>query len=352
MKPLTAAQLDLVHPLRGDKIPPFGLVEAGGKLLRSWRKETGIYWERGLAHAATPHLDRMRRALALAERDAPATDAAVEATLLWMLDYWSKRGLVDECGGAAHDRYRPVDEWFVTRWLANGIPFALDVLAAMTRLDTDQSHCGEEATHALATQDRAEQRWFQLEQGFLSLLHRLRRGVVVHPDYKAGVVAAAKAREAAPVWLRAGIAFVFPDETAFFTADATAAVAAAGKKRTPPWSWGLVTTRLADDAQLRAILDSLARDDNSYLTFTQSFGFSLVSRLGDDAAPLLEHALANMRSKSSKQGFGEALALVGGTPPVVTNKPAKQAAAKSAAKPAAKSAKKPAAKSKAKPKPR
>jgi hypothetical protein len=242
-----------------------------------------------------------------------AKDPITEATLLVMMDYWSRRGLNNvpgQQGDRANDRYRPVDQWLTSRWVhAGGLPFALDVIAAFPTLTTDSSLAGTAATHTL-TVTRGEGRWWCLEVGHLGLLHSLRRWVVAADDvaYENVRTHATTQREHATPWMRAALSFIFPDELAWAKADLALATPKSAKARLPPFTWGLVTTRLEGPPLVR-ILESMAKDDQPWVTESERYGFSLADRLGDDSAPLLVGYLDLARTASAKAAFAEALAL-------------------------------------------
>lgn len=305
------AQRAKVHPLRGDDVLLPNDTTVGWQTLQAWRADAARYYERGVAHAKEPHRARQRAALDQIDRERGASDPQVEASLMTMLDYWSRRGLVipGVVGEMGNGRYRPVDEWLVARWMkAGGAAFALEVLAAFPSIAVDLARSGPADTHALSLMD-GEGRWWALEVGHLGVLHTLRRFVVARDDPASGVGNAEAMRREATPWMRAALSFVFPDEREFYEADAKAATPASQKARTPPWSWGLVTTRLSDEARLLRIMESIAKDPDPWVTDTQDYGYSLVSRLGDDAAPLLVHALELVRAATAKAAFCDALAL-------------------------------------------
>jgi hypothetical protein len=308
---MTDEQRAKVHPLLGDPVTLPANTDAGWRVLQVWRDQTSKYFERGVPHSDEPHRSHLKAALDLTAHPTGASDPKVEASLMTMLDYWSRRGLVlkglqGELGNA---RYRPVDEWFVDRWLkAGGVPFALSVLAAFPSIAIDNSRGGRADTHTLGLKD-GEGKWWALEVGHLSILHTLRRFVIASDDYAVGVRAAETMRESSTDWMRGALSFVFPDEAAFYESDALRAIPKGAKARTPPWSWGLVTTRLSDETRLLEILESVAKDSDPWVTDTQDYGYSLVARLGDDAAPFLVHVLGLTRAKTTKAAFADALAL-------------------------------------------
>jgi hypothetical protein len=304
MRSMPKVQKQRVHPLRGDDFALPSAADEGLRRIQATWAEIGAYYQRGIEHAKSPHRERMQTiATELATTPGPARDPETEATLLAMLDYWSRRGFT-EYPGHGNERYAPVDEWFVRRWLAaGGVPFALRALEAFPRIDFAVITAKQ---HTLSIQDRDGYKWWCLEVGHLGVFHVLRRFVVAASDdeYRAGVAEAVRIREHAPLWLRAAIAFAFPDEP-FYDTD----LAAMAGKKLPVESWGLVTTRLADHAKLAAILDSMRGDSQSWTTETELYGHSLVHRLGDDSAPLLVGFLDAVRGKTAKQAFAEALAL-------------------------------------------
>jgi hypothetical protein len=309
MKPMSEAQRARVHPMRGESAPMPDADEGARRLALFWRapmqgtKGTMLdTWKQGIAHAVA----QQRAAIAAFESNAPAKDPAVEAVMLWMLDYWSRRGLViKEAQGGANDRYYPVDAWFVRRWMAVGLPFALRVIAAFTKLDAGVDTT---AGHAQFIKPRdGEAKWWCLEVGHLGLLHILRRAAVIAPDYAAGVAEATRLREQAPLFLRAALAFVFPDEP-FWQTDLRVATPTKKGARVSPEAWGLITTAIDPDT-LPPIIDSMARDGQPFATDTALYSYTLVKRLGDAAAPHLIAYLGIVKGEWAKETAGDALAL-------------------------------------------
>ena len=315
MLPWTDEQRAKVHPFRGEQMPLPDDDEGVRRLVDFWTQREGVgdvtqmtFWTRGVEYAGT-YAERLRAAIDIFDNpDSPAKDPDVEACMLVMLDYWSRRSIViKRAQGGANDRYGPVDAWFVRRWLAVGLPFALHVLAAFPRLDVDMSRAGQAETHTLVIKARdGDPKWWCLEVGHLGLLHVLRRAAAIATDYAAGVAEAVRIRENAPLFLRAGLAFVFPDEP-FWQHDARDA-APKKKGRYAPESWGLVTTRI-DEATIPAILDSMARDGQPFVTDTALYGYTLVHRFGDEAAKHLLAYLSVVRDAYGKEHFARALAL-------------------------------------------
>ncbi|MDQ3339519.1 MAG: hypothetical protein M4D80_30510 [Myxococcota bacterium] len=315
MKSMSPAQAARVHPMRGESAP-MPDADAGGRRLALFlnsplpgTKGTMLdTWKHGIEHAEASHAAHMRAAIETFENQAPAKDPAVEAVMLWMLDYWSRRGLViKDAQGGGNDRYYPVDAWFVRRWqAAGGIPFALRVLEAFPKLDF-----GVDTTpkaHAQFIKPRAgELKWWCLEVGHLGLLHVLRRAIAIAPDYAKGVAEAERVREQAPLFMRGALAFAFPDEP-FCKTDLRFATPTKKGARVSPEAWGLVTTSIDAD-QLAPILDSMARDSQPFATDTALYGYTLVKRLGDEAAPHLISYLSIVKGEYPKEHFGEALAL-------------------------------------------
>jgi hypothetical protein len=315
MKPMSAAQLARVHPMRGESAPMPDADEGARRLALLWQapqqgsKGTMLdTWKQGIEHAADPHAAHMRDAIEAFENQAPAKDPAVEAVMLWMLDYWSRRGLViKEAQGGANDRYYPVDAWFVRRWLAaGGIPFALRVLEAFPKLDFDVTSTAKTYAHSIKAR-AGELKWWCLEVGHLGLCHVLRRAIAIAPDYTKGVAEAERIRERAPLFMRGALAFAFPDEP-FCKTDVRVATPTKKGARVSPEAWGLVTTSIEAD-QLAPILDSMARDGQPFATDTALYGYTLVKRLGDEAVPHLIAYLSIVKGEYPKEHFGEALAL-------------------------------------------
>ena len=309
---MTAEQRARVHPFRGET-SPLPDADEGARRLRDWWTRPELfapfckrdYWTRGLAHAPPELAAWTRSAISLLEDPTlPAAEPEVEAVLMWMLDYWSRRDLASVGQGGSIDRYYPVDAWFVRRWMGRGVEFALDVLAAFGRFEIDGSRSGQPATHTLSIKRRDGNAWWCLEVGDLGVCHELRRAAAgAKPD------GAGRVREGAPLWLRAAIAFVFPDEP-YWEAD-LADAQPKQKSKTPklgPATWGLVTTRI-DEASIPPVLASMAKDDQPFATDTALYGYTLVHRLGDGAAPHLLGYLASVRGAYAKEWFAEALAL-------------------------------------------
>jgi hypothetical protein len=314
MKSMSEAQHARVHPMRGESAPMPDADQGARRLALFWKapqqgtKGTLLdTWKHGVAHTAEPHAAKLRAAIEAFETGAPAKDPDVEAVMLWMLDYWSRRGMViKEAQGGANDRYYPVDAWFVRRWMAAGLPFALRVLAAFPKLDIDVTSTSTEYAHAIKPR-AGEAKWWCLEVGHLGLLHVLRRAAVIAPDYAAGVAEATRLREQAPLFLRAALAFVFPDEP-FWQTDLRVATPTKKGARVSPEAWGLVTTAIDPDT-LPPIIDSMARDGQPFATDTALYGYTLVKRLGDAAAPHLIAYLGFVKGEWAKETAGDALAL-------------------------------------------
>lgn len=314
--PMTDDQRAHVHPFRGDAVT-LPAAELGLERLQRWwnappahENDPGrrVRWVRGLEHAAEPVASACRGAIEILDAPSPAaSDVEAEAAALWMLDQWSRRDLV--MPGAyvsANERYAPIDALFVRRWLAGGgIPFALQVLAAFPRYEADFTHV-EQNVAAIKQRDGAA--WWCLEQGHLGLVHALRKAIVASDagEYARGVAEAKRMQEAAPAFVRAALAFAFPDEP-FGEAVLRDAQPKSKKGRLGTGAWGLATTKI-DVAHLPAILDSMARDSDPWVSYTERYGFTLVHRLGDAAAPYLAAYLEAVRAKSAKEMFAEALA--------------------------------------------
>ena len=304
MKPMSEAQRARVHPMRGETAAMPDADQGARRLAVFWKTpQQGTTmldtWKQGIAQGGA----LQRAAIEAFESGAPAKDPEVEAVMLWMLDYWSRRGLViKEAQGSANERYYPVDAWFVRRWLAVGVPFALRVIAQFPKLDVESTA----NRHAIKPRE-GEAKWWCLEVGHLGLLHILRRAVVVAPDYAAGVAEATRLREQAPLFLRAGLAFVFPDE-AFWQTDLRVATPTKKGARVSPEAWGLVTAAIDPDT-LPPIIDSMARDGQPFVTDTALYGYTLVKRFGDAAVPHLISYLTIVKGEHAKESFGDALSL-------------------------------------------
>lgn len=313
---MTDAQQARVHPFRGEAAP-MPDADAGARWVSLFWKVTTFgtqvtqldYWKRGVAHAPAPFGDRMRAAIESFEGLAPARDPEIEAVMLAMLDYWSRRGMnIKEAQGGGNDRYFPIDAWFIWRWLAaGGLPFALRVLETFPRVDIDASRAGAPDTHALAITPRDGSRWWCLEVGHLGIFQVLRRVIATSNDYAAGVAEAARIRAQAPLFLRAALAFAFPDEP-WWQADLRDATPKKKGARLPAEAWGLATTRV-EEAAIAPILDSMARDSQPFATDTAHYGYTLVKRFGDGAAKHLLAYLAVVKDWWAKEQFGDALAL-------------------------------------------
>jgi hypothetical protein len=260
-----------IHPFRGEAAPLPDAATGERYLKAFWMVEH------------TRHAAADRAVVEGFETLGPAREVAVEAAMLTILDYSNRRGLViKEAQGGANDRYYPVDAWFITRWLAaGGVGFALRVLAAVPA-------------------------WACLEVGHLGIFHVLRKVIAVADDDARDE--ALRIRADAPLFLRAALAFAYPDEP--WAADDLRA--AAPKRKTAhlgPVTWSLATTHI-DEALLPAILDSMARDKWPFVTDTALYGYTLVHRLGPAAAPHLHRYLGATKDRYAKEHFRAALALV------------------------------------------
>jgi hypothetical protein len=311
---MTADQERRVHPFRGEAAP-MPDADTGVRFVRAlWGQAPmpgGVAfasaWRGGVAHAGEL-ADPMRRAIAVLEDpNAPAEAPEVEAVILAMLDYANRRGLViKEAQGGANDRYYPVDAWLVRRWLAaGGGTFALRVLVAFARLDVARAGTDPSNITASVTR-RTEEHWGCLDAGHLGIFHVLRRALATADDAGA-IEEARRIRANASLPMRCAIAFTFPDEP-FWEDDLRALTPAKKSARLPPAAWALATTRIGEDA-LGAVLDSMARDPQPFVTDTALYGYTLVHRFGDAAARHLVAYLRVTKDPWAKEMMGDALAL-------------------------------------------
>jgi len=302
-----------VHPFRGESAP-MPDADEGALRVERWRRSKLFKnleaWERGVGHASPPYDAMMQSAIDTLASCGPASDPHVEAVMLHMLDYSTRRGMMDEQGGD-NDRYYPVDAWFIRRWrAAGGNAFALRVLAAFPALGIEQLPAAR--THSPPTIKESElYDWRSVREGHLGIFHVLRRAIATSDDYNTALTEAVRIRDANPpmLFLRAAIAFAFPDEP-FWQDDLRDAQAKVKpKKPLPSQAWGLVTTRI-DQAAIPAILSSMAKEDEKpFATDTAGYGFTLVHRFGDGAAQYLIDYLKTMKEMYAKESFAGALAL-------------------------------------------
>lgn len=304
-------------PLRGDKIQLPETTHDGWERLQAWWSSDGVYFKRGVELADASIAASVKAVAAELDGGSPAAhDPVADAALMVMLDYRSRRQLTD-FDGHANERYLPIDQWLVARWIeAGGLPRALEVLTAFTRLTVDDSRAGSADTHTLCIKP-GDVSWWALENGWLGPLHVVRRHAVAASgaDYRAGVAAASKLRESAPIWMCAALSFAFPDERGFAESDAAASKPKSAKTKSPAWSWGLVTTTLDDPAALARILESMAKDDQPYDSGTLDYADAIADRLGPAAAPLLLGYKAATRSALIKKRVDQALKRIDTTRP-------------------------------------
>lgn len=223
-----------------------------------------------------------------------------------ILGYATRTGIVlREAQGGSNDRYSPIDAWFVRRWLAaGGTTFALRTLAAFPRLDI--ARLGSTAADlALVPRVRDADAWPCLDIGHLGVFAVLRRALATREDV-AGLGEARAIRATASLPLRCALAFTFPDEP-FWEEDLRAATPVK-RARLPAVTWGLATTRV-DEAAIAAILDSMARDPQPFVTDTALYGYTLVERFRDAAAPYLLAYLAVVKDAWARERMAGALAL-------------------------------------------
>lgn len=302
MEPVIAWTAELrrhVHPRRGGAPPPLpdAPSAAFARMLEAYGRSAAV-WTRSPALADPELGPRLRAALNRMDRAGggkipPVAAPEVEGTLLAILS-----------SGPSSGPSR-LDGEVLSYWVATaGLSFAIEALAASRGLWID-------------TPGGVPRMIFlQADPAPMGLRHwldvRRRLAAAGEAEWAAARDTAARLRTNAPLELRAPLAYLFPDVTAWAEEDTYEALATRKTKKLA----GCLACSLTDSALLDALAaaadppEALAPRVDAYTPDLRGLIFTLVDACGRAAVPLLARLRDRLRDKSAQRDCLTALGLL------------------------------------------
>jgi hypothetical protein len=285
-----------VHPRRGGAPPPLPddpsaafarMLEAYGRSAAVWNRSPALA-DPELGPRLRAALDRMDRAVA--GKTPPVTTPEVEGTLLAILS----------SGPSRLEGGEVLSYWVATA----GLSFAIEALAASRGLWIDTPGGVPRMIFVQADPfPMGLRHWLDL---------RRRLAAAGEAEWAAARDTAARLRANAPLELRAPLAYLFPDVTAWVEEDTYEALATRKTKKLA----GCLACSLTDSALLNALaaaadpLEALAPRVEPYTADLRGLIFTLVDACGRAAVPLLARLRDRLRDKSVQRDCLTALGLL------------------------------------------